>query len=133
MKVFSYLATVSGARLARGSSAGWAFWAFLVCFTSGGFTGLVLSSAALDLILHDTYFVVAHFHTVLSLGAVFGLLVGLYGWPGLLWGSSCTDGWAVWQCWTLLAGALLVFGPMHGLGIVGMSRRVPEYSDVYAP
>ena len=74
VKVFSYLASFAGSRAPCGSASVWSFLAFLVCFTSGGFTGLVLSSAALDLILHDTYFVVAHFHTVLSLGAVFGLL-----------------------------------------------------------
>ena len=133
VKVFSYLATLSGSRAALGSSAVWSFLAFLVCFTSGGFTGLVLSSAALDLILHDTYFVVAHFHTVLSLGAVFGLFVAHYGLTALLWGSAVWDGAAILQAWCLTWGVCLIFGPMHALGVVGMSRRVPEYADVYAP
>jgi len=92
-----------------------------------------LSSASLDLILHDTYFVVAHFHTVLSLGAVFGLFVALWGLPALLFGSVVCDGAAILQAFLLTAGACLIFGPMHALGVVGMSRRVPEFADVYAP
>ena len=67
---------------------------------------------------------------MLSLGAVFGLFVALWGLPGILWGSAVCDGAAILQAFLLTAGACLVFGPMHALGVVGMSRRVPEFADV---
>merc|ERR1712195_401715 len=120
VKVFSYLAT-------------WSFWAFLICFTTGGFSGLILSSASLDLILHDTYFVVAHFHTVLSLGAVFGLLVGHYYFQSVFLAISVMESWALYQVANLLTGAILVFFPMHLAGLAGMARRVPEYADFFMP
>ena len=133
VKVFSYLSSLVGTRTARGNSAVWSIWAFLVCFTVGGFTGLMLSSASLDVILHDTYFVVAHFHTVLSLGAVFGLMVAWYATTAVVNGASSNEGMSMYQVLWLLLGAICVFGPMHQVGIGGMSRRVPEFSDVYYP
>jgi hypothetical protein len=76
---------------------------------------------------------VAHFHTVLSLGAVFGLFVVHYGLAGLTFGAAVCDGAAIQQAFLLTAGACFIFGPMHALGVIGMSRRVPEFADVYAP
>ena len=93
----------------------------------------MLSSASLDVILHDTYFVVAHFHSVLSLGAVFGLLVGWYATTAVVNGCLTYEGMSMYQITWLLIGACLIFGPMHNAGIGGMSRRVPEYADVYWP
>jgi len=133
VKVFSYLATWTSGRGPRGSSITYAFWSFLICFTAGGFTGLILSSASLDLILHDTYFVVAHFHTVLSLGAVFGLLVGHYYFQSIFLGVSVMESWGLYQVFNLLLGAILVFFPMHIAGLAGMARRIPEYSDIFIP
>lgn len=131
VKVFSWLATLSGSSTNRGSSVTYGVWCFLVCFTLGGFTGLVLSNAAIDVILHDTYFVVGHFHTVLSLGAVFGLQVAIaYVLTQLGW---CTnDGLVITQLNYVLVGTLVVFGPMHTAGIHSMSRRVLESLDVWS-
>jgi len=131
VKVFSYTATWCSGRAPRGSSASWSFWCFLSMFTIGGFSGLVLSSASLDLILHDTYFVVAHFHTVLSLGAVFGLMTAHYFYQQLLLGVSVFESLGLYQVSLTLIGAILVFYPMHWSGLAGMSRRVPEYSDYF--
>ena len=133
VKVFSYLATWSSSRSPKGSSISWSFFSFIICFTTGGFTGLILSSASLDLILHDTYFVVAHFHTVLSLGAVFGLLLAHYYFHSILLSLSIMESWSLLQIFTLLFGALLVFFPMHFAGLSGMARRIPEYADIFLP
>ena len=131
VKVFSYMATFYSGRAHRGSSVTWCFWAFLIMFTVGGFSGLVLSSASFDTIVHDTYFVVAHFHTVLSLGAVFGLLTAHNYYQGLLLGISVIEGQAMYVLSTLLIGATLVFYPMHASGLSGMARRVPEFNDIF--
>lgn len=133
VKVFSYMATWAAGRAPKGAAVTWSFWAFLICFTSGGFSGLLLSSASLDLIMHDTYFVVAHFHTVLSLGAVFGLLVGHYYFHGLMLGVSIFESYALFQVAELLIGAIFVFFPMHLAGLSGMARRVPEFADFFIP
>ena len=133
VKVFSYLASMLGSRLPLFSSVTWSFLSFLLCFTVGGFSGLMLSSASLDLILHDTYFVVAHFHTVLSLGAVFGVLMGFFLVKSLMVATTVSEGVALMQVALLLVGACLLFGPMHQAGLLGMSRRIPEYADVYYP
>ena len=78
IKIFSYINTWASGKGLKGSNSSWCFFSFIICFCFGGFTGLLLSSASLDIILHDTYFVVGHFHTVLSLASVFGLLIGHY-------------------------------------------------------
>lgn len=130
VKVFSWLATLMGSSTNRGSATTVGVYSFIVCFTFGGYTGLVLSSASMDVILHDTYFVVGHFHTVLSLGAVFGLHVAVYhvltqsGWV-------TSDGVGITQLLYLLMGTLIVFGPMHTAGVASASRRVPECVDVW--
>lgn len=92
-----------------------------------------MSSASLDLILHDTYFVVGHFHTVLSLGAIFGLLVGHYYYHSIFLGISIFEALGLYHVVILLLGANLVFGPMHLAGLTGMARRVPEYADFFLP
>lgn len=133
VKIFSYASTWTGSRAPRASSISWSFWSFLICFTLGGFSGLVLSSAVLDQIFHDTLFVVAHFHTVLSLGAVFGLLTSQYYFFSIYFGISNLEGNQIYQVALTLLGACLVFFPMHWLGLAGMSRRVPEFIDMYQP
>jgi heme/copper-type cytochrome/quinol oxidase subunit 1 len=133
VKVFSYLSSVLGSRCPVLSSAVWSYLSFLLCFTVGGFSGLMLSSASLDIVLHDTYFVVAHFHTVLSLGAVFGCLYGFLLLRPFFFGVGVMEGMSLLQVFLLLCGAVILFGPMHGAGVYGMSRRVPEYADVFLP
>lgn len=133
VKVFSYIATWASGRGPKGSSITWAFWSFLICFTSGGFSGLILSSASLDLILHDTYFVVGHFHTVLSLGAVFGLFVAHYYFHPTFLAISVFESYAMYHVLILLIGAIGVFYPMHLAGLAGMARRVPEFADFFLP
>lgn len=130
VKVFSYLLTSTTSRPVMSASM-IAYWAFLISFTLGGFTGLVLSSGALDVLLHDTYFVVGHFHTVLSLGAVFGIFVAFFFNYDLFTGSTVNDGYSIVVVLNILLAVNLIFLPMHSLGIYGMARRIPEYADVF--
>jgi len=131
VKVFSYCATLTGGRWPH-SGVGWSIWAFVICFGSGGLTGLMLSMACVDVMVHDTYFVVGHFHTVLSLGAVYGVITGTYLLHGVRGGKSVLEGSALYVVCGILMGGGLTFGPMHTLGLGGLARRVPEYADVYA-
>jgi heme/copper-type cytochrome/quinol oxidase subunit 1 len=131
VKVFSYVSTWSGGRGPKGSAISWSFWSFVICFTFGGFSGLFLSSALLDHIFHDTCFVVAHFHTVLSLGAVFGLLTAQYYYSLVFFGLCGIEGLNIYQVYLVYFGANFIFFPMHWLGLAGMSRRVPEFMGLY--
>eukprot|EP00994_Dinema_validum_P005792 NODE_399_length_1744_cov_40447.451917_g54_i1.p1 GENE.NODE_399_length_1744_cov_40447.451917_g54_i1~~NODE_399_length_1744_cov_40447.451917_g54_i1.p1 ORF type:complete len:496 (-),score=-60.49 NODE_399_length_1744_cov_40447.451917_g54_i1:114-1601(-) len=133
VKVFSYLSSVIGSKMSMGNATVYGFWSFIICFTVGGFTGLVLSSATLDIVLHDTYFVVGHFHTVLSLGAVFGIYIGHYAFHHFWSGGTPYESIGIYQVWLTLVGTTLIFGPMHYAGVLGMARRVPEYADVFYP
>jgi len=100
-------------------------------FLLGGVTGLVLSNSELDLVLHDTYYVVAHFHYVLSLGAVFGLLVGMVSTHELLVGYRLSLYLSRIQLLVLVAGTSSVFWGMHLAGAMGLPRRMPDAPDVY--
>lgn len=133
VKMFSYINTWASGRGYRGNNSSWSFFSFLICFCFGGFTGLLLSSASLDIILHDTYFVVGHFHTVLSLAATFGLLIAHYFFLPIFFSYSIFESFSFYHTFLLLVGALLVFYPMHLAGLSGMARRVPEYADFFIP
>ena len=133
VKIFSYINTWASGKGLKGSNSSWCFFSFIICFCFGGFTGLLLSSGSLDIILHDTYFVVGHFHTVLSLASVFGLLIGHYYFIPLLFSYSIFESFSFYHTFILLIGAFLVFYPMHLAGLAGMARRVPEFADYFLP
>jgi cytochrome c oxidase subunit 1 len=132
IKIFSWLATIYGGIIVWRTpflfSVG-----FLVLFTIGGITGVILSQGALDIAFHDTYYVVAHFHYVLSMGAVFGLFAGFFHWlPKILGYYNNVDilGQAVF--WAIFLGVNITFMPQHFLGLAGMPRRIPDFPDSYS-
>jgi len=131
IKIFSWIATMWGGSLTFQTPMLWAL-GFIFMFTVGGVTGVVLANAGVDLIFHDTYYVVAHFHYVLSLGAVFSLFAGFYYWFGKMWGRDYNELLGQLHFWIFFVGVNVLFFPMHFLGLQGMQRRVPDYGDAFA-
>ncbi|MBX6742121.1 MAG: cytochrome c oxidase subunit I [Acetobacteraceae bacterium] len=132
IKIFSWIATMWGGSLRFPTPMLWAT-GFIFVFTMGGVTGVKLANAGVDTILHNTYYVIAHFHYVLSLGSVFGIFAGFYYWIGKMSGRPYPEFWGKVHFWMLFIGANLIFFPQHFLGAQGMPRRYPDYPDAFAP
>nr|QMJ95761.1 Cox1 [Metschnikowia arizonensis] len=130
MKIFSWMATIYGGEVRLAVPMLFAL-GFLFLFTVGGLTGVMTSNASMDVAFHDTYYVVGHFHYVLSMGALFSLMGGYYYWGPAMFGLKYNKMWAEIHFWTLFMSVNMIFTPMHFLGQHLGPRRIPQYPDAF--
>ncbi len=131
IKIFSWIATMWGGSMSFETPMLWAI-GFIFMFTVGGVTGVILANGGVDTYFHDTYYVVAHFHYVLSLGAVFAIFAGFYYWFGKMTGRPYNELLGKLHFWVFFIGVNVMFFPMHFLGADGMPRRIPDYPEMFA-
>lgn len=130
VKIFSWLATMWGGSIKLEVPMLYAL-AFIFLFVIGGVTGITLANASADLVFHDTYFVVAHFHYVMAIAAILGMFAGFFYWIGKMSGKQYPRGLAKVQFWVFFIGVNVLFFPQHFAGLAGMPRRIPDYPDPY--
>nr|YP_009051504.1 cytochrome c oxidase subunit I [Tetranychus malaysiensis]AIH15665.1 cytochrome c oxidase subunit I [Tetranychus malaysiensis] len=128
IKIFSWFTTLMNSHINFNVSMFWAM-GFLIMFSIGGFTGIVASNSCLDINLHDTYYIVAHFHYVLSMGAVFAIFSGLFLWVPLMYNMYFNNNMMKIHFWTSMMGVNITFFPQHFLGLMGMPRRYSDFND----
>jgi cytochrome c oxidase subunit 1 len=131
IKIFSWLATMWNGSLNLKTPMLFVL-GFLLLFVIGGVTGVIMSTSGIDITIHDTYYIVAHFHYVLSMGAVFGIFAGFYYWIEKITGCKYFEILGQIHFWLFFIGVNITFFPMHFLGLAGMPRRIPDFPDIYS-